>query len=55
MDRLTLRCPPSEVFKDHFLACFIEDSAGLRMLDLIGEDIVCVGVSYPTFRLHLAQ
>lgn len=38
---------PSEVFRDHFLACFIEDSAGLRMLDLIGEDIVCVETDFP--------
>lgn len=38
---------PSEVFRDHFLACFIEDAAGLRLLDLIGEDIVCVESDYP--------
>ncbi len=38
---------PSEVFKDHFLACFIEDAAGLRLLDLIGDDIVCVETDYP--------
>lgn len=38
---------PSEVFRDHFIACFIEDSAGLRLLDLIGSDIVCVETDYP--------
>lgn len=38
---------PSEVFRDHFVACFIEDSAGLRLLDLIGPDIVCLEVDYP--------
>lgn len=38
---------PSEVFREHFLACFIEDAVGLRLLDLIGSDIVCVEVDYP--------
>ena len=38
---------PSEVFRDHFVACFIEDGAGLRMLDLIGTDIVCLEMDYP--------
>jgi predicted TIM-barrel fold metal-dependent hydrolase len=38
---------PSEVFRDHFLACFIEDAAGLRLLDLIGSDIVCLETDYP--------
>jgi len=38
---------PSEVFREHFVTCFIEDDAGLRLLDLIGPDIVCVEVDYP--------
>lgn len=38
---------PSEVFRDHFIACFIEDAAGLRLLDLIGSDIVCLETDYP--------
>lgn len=38
---------PSEVFREHFLACFIEDAAGLRLLDLIGSDIVCLETDYP--------
>lgn len=38
---------PSQMFRDHFLACFIEDAAGLRLLDLIGSDIVCLETDYP--------
>jgi len=38
---------PSEVFREHFLACFISDDAGLRLLDRIGTDIVCVESDYP--------
>ena len=38
---------PSEVFRDHFLACFIEDHAGVRLLDLIGPEIVCIESDYP--------
>lgn len=38
---------PSEVFKEHFIACFIEDSAGIRLLDLVGPEIVCVETDYP--------
>ncbi len=38
---------PSEIFREHFLACFIEDAAGLRLLDLIGSDIVCLETDYP--------
>lgn len=38
---------PSEVFREHFLACFIEDATGIRLLDLIGSDIVCVESDYP--------
>ncbi len=36
------RCAP-----DHLLACFIEDAVSLRLLDLIGSDIVCLEVDYP--------
>jgi hypothetical protein len=35
------------VFREHFVTCFIEDDAGLRLLDLIGPEIVCVEVDYP--------
>ncbi|KHK90141.1 amidohydrolase family protein [Novosphingobium malaysiense] len=38
---------PSEVFKQHFTSCFIDDAYGLRNLDLIGEDAVCYEVDYP--------
>lgn len=38
---------PSEVFREHFLACFLHDTAGLRTLDLIGPEIVCLEVDYP--------
>ncbi len=43
---------PSEVFRDHFVACFIEDAAGLRLLDLIGSDIVCLEMDYPHSDSH---
>ncbi len=39
--------PPSEVFREHFLACFITDDAGLRLIDRVGTDIVCVESDYP--------
>lgn len=29
---------PSEVFRQHFTSCFIDDAYGLRNIDLIGED-----------------
>jgi len=38
---------PSEIFREHFLACFISDEVGLGMLDRIGPDAVCVEVDYP--------
>ena len=38
---------PSEVFRRHFISCFIDDAYGLRNLDLIGEDNVCYEVDYP--------
>ena len=38
---------PSDVFKRHFTSCFIDDSYGLRNIDLIGEDSICYEVDYP--------
>ena len=38
---------PSEVFKRHFTSCFIDDSYGLKNIDLIGEDRICYEVDYP--------
>ena len=34
-------------FRDHIYGCFIDDVAGLRNLDLIGEDNVMIEVDYP--------
>jgi predicted TIM-barrel fold metal-dependent hydrolase len=38
---------PSEVFKKHFLNCFIDDAFGLRNLADIGEDMVAYECDYP--------
>jgi predicted TIM-barrel fold metal-dependent hydrolase len=38
---------PSDVFKRHFLNCFIEDKFGLHNLDWIGEDMVAYECDYP--------
>lgn len=38
---------PSEVFKRHFLNCFIDDAFGLKNLDDIGEDMVAYESDYP--------
>jgi len=38
---------PSEVFKKHFLSCFIDDAFGLRNLEFIGEDMVAYECDYP--------
>jgi predicted TIM-barrel fold metal-dependent hydrolase len=38
---------PSEVFREHFVACFIDDRVGMRLLDLVGADIVCIETDYP--------
>jgi hypothetical protein len=38
---------PSQVFHEHFVACFIDDAVGLRLLDQVGPDIVCLEVDYP--------
>jgi predicted TIM-barrel fold metal-dependent hydrolase len=35
------------LFKDHVFGTFIEDHAGLRLLDLIGEDNVMLEADYP--------
>lgn len=34
-------------FRDHIHGCFIDDLAGIRTLDLIGEDNVMIEVDYP--------
>ncbi|MDY6921045.1 MAG: amidohydrolase family protein [Pseudomonadota bacterium] len=38
---------PSEVFRDHFMCCFIDDAFGLQNLAAIGEDIVAYECDYP--------
>lgn len=38
---------PSEVFKEHFLTCFIDDKFGLDNLDAIGENMVAYECDYP--------
>ena len=36
-----------ETFRRHFYGCFIDDLHGVRNLDLIGIDNVCIEVDYP--------
>jgi predicted TIM-barrel fold metal-dependent hydrolase len=38
---------PSEVFKRHFLNCFIDDRFGLQNIDWIGEDNIAYECDYP--------
>jgi predicted TIM-barrel fold metal-dependent hydrolase len=36
-----------KLFREHVSGCFIKDEAGLAMIDIIGEDNVCVETDYP--------
>ncbi|MET0143639.1 MAG: amidohydrolase family protein [Ilumatobacteraceae bacterium] len=38
---------PTEIFREHFLACFVTDPSALRLIDRIGEDIVAWECDYP--------
>ena len=38
---------PSEVFREHFLTCFISDPIGVEMRDYIGVDNMCWEADYP--------
>ena len=38
---------PSDLFKKHFLNCFIDDKFGLQSLKFIGEDMVAYECDYP--------
>jgi predicted TIM-barrel fold metal-dependent hydrolase len=38
---------PSEVFREHFLGCFITDPSALTLVDRIGEDAVAWECDYP--------
>ena len=38
---------PSEVFREHFLTCFITDPVGIRLRDMIGLDNIAWECDYP--------
>jgi predicted TIM-barrel fold metal-dependent hydrolase len=38
---------PSEVFRKHFLTCFISDPVGVKLRDMIGIDNICWEMDYP--------
>ena len=38
---------PSEVFREHFLTCFISDPVGVQLRDQIGTDNICWEADYP--------
>ena len=38
---------PSEVFRDHFLTCFISDKVGVKLRNEIGIDNICWEADYP--------
>ncbi|MDE1145143.1 MAG: amidohydrolase family protein [Azospirillaceae bacterium] len=38
---------PSEVFREHFMTCFIDDQFGLKNLDAIGENNIAYECDYP--------
>ena len=38
---------PSDVFKKHFLNCFIDDAFGLKNIEDIGEDMIAYECDYP--------
>jgi predicted TIM-barrel fold metal-dependent hydrolase len=38
---------PSQVFRDHFTSCFIDDAFGLQNIDYVGEDNICYECDYP--------
>ena len=43
LDHLNVR----ETIRNHIFGCFIEESSGLRSLDIIGEDNVMCETDYP--------
>jgi len=45
--RFSLDTDVRRLFKDHVFGTFIEDQAGIRLLDLIGEDNVMLECDYP--------
>jgi predicted TIM-barrel fold metal-dependent hydrolase len=38
---------PSDVFREHFLTCFVDDKFGLANVDFIGEDNIAYECDYP--------
>jgi predicted TIM-barrel fold metal-dependent hydrolase len=38
---------PSDLFKEHIVACFIDDPHGIRSRDEIGVDNICIEVDFP--------
>lgn len=38
---------PTDVFREHFLSCFIEDKFGCSQYDKVGEDIIAYECDYP--------
>jgi len=45
--RFSLETDVRRLFKDHVFATFIDDQAGIRLLDVIGEDNVMLETDYP--------
>ena len=46
---------PSEVFRDHFLTCFIYDPVGVELRNKVGIDNICWEADYPHSRFVVAQ
>lgn len=38
---------PSEIFREHFLTCFIDDKFGCAQYEAVGEDIIAYECDYP--------
>ena len=38
---------PSEVFREHFMVCFIDDAYGVMNIDSVGEDNIAYENDYP--------
>ena len=38
---------PSDIFKKHFMICFIDDAFGLQNLDYVNQDLVAFETDYP--------
>jgi predicted TIM-barrel fold metal-dependent hydrolase len=38
---------PSDIFREHFITCFIDDKFGIKSRDIIGIDSICYECDYP--------